>query len=184
MSTFFPAATWRRLDTAGQSAAGFAPESTYRVLCGGDVWTERGSPVWTQYRLWHTTAFLHGTIEGWFRGHSFQTHIKRDGGSWLLNGVKQEGLDDLTDLDLGFTPATNWFQLRRVGDEIGMRRALPVVWWDLGEERLIRLPQFYTRRSATTIWYESPEHEYEVLLEVSPDGFVKSYPGLWERLEA
>jgi len=125
------------------SAAGFLLDTPFRVLCGGDIWAERVGPTWTQYRLSHTTSFLYGTIDSWRCGQLFATHIKRDGGPWYLNGVKQEGLDDLMDLDLGFTPATNWFTLRRVGDELGVRRALPVVWWDLGEERLIRLPQFY-----------------------------------------
>jgi len=31
-------------------------------------------------------------------------------------------------------------------------------------------------------WYEAPTVPYQALLEIAPNGFVGSYPGLW-RLE-
>jgi hypothetical protein len=159
MEMLFAPVHWRRLDTEGQSLAGFALESPNLVLCGGDSWTQDGQPTWTNYT--HSSIpggkFLNATIDGWLNKRFVQAKIVRTAENcWILNGSEQPGLEDLTDLDFGFTPATNYFQLRRLGEELGVRRELPVVWWDLGETRLIRLPQFYTRHSATTAWYESP----------------------------
>ncbi|MGC4006583.1 MAG: putative glycolipid-binding domain-containing protein [Pirellulales bacterium] len=170
-------AAWKRLDVDGRDDCVWSPGT----LGGTSVGCE--SDVAFQLECDEHDVFKRATVRGRFRASSIDVHIVRSvSGDWTLNDVLQTGLVDLTDLDFGFTPATNVFQLRRVGDEIGVRRALPVVWWDLDAEMLMRLPQFYTRRSASTVWYESPEHGYEALLEVDPDGFVRRYPELWERV--
>jgi uncharacterized protein len=178
---------WRRVDESGDedcrlyrgALQGRESEDLAGVVRVGSS-LERIGYVLSHY----SNGILCSLIRGKYLGTILDIVIRRnEQGVWSLRGVPQPGLDDLTDLDFGFTPATNWFTLRRLGPELGVRRELPVVWWVLGEEKLMRLPQFYTRRSATTVWYESPLHEYEALLEVSPDGFVRNYPGLWERIE-
>jgi uncharacterized protein len=42
------------------------------------------------------------------------------------------------------------------------------------------LPQRYERRTSSTHWYEAPTVGYEALLELTPAGFIRRYPGLWE----
>jgi len=56
---------------------------------------------------------------------------------------------------------------------------VPVVWFDLDSASLTELPQRYERRSEASYWYEAPTVPYRALLEIAPNGFVQSYPGLW-----
>jgi hypothetical protein len=41
------------------------------------------------------------------------------------------------------------------------------------------LPQRYERRGEASYWYEAPTVPYRALLEIAPNGFVRSYPDLW-----
>lgn len=99
---------------------------------------------------------------------------------WTLNGAAVPGLESYVDLDLGFTPATNLPQLRRVALADGQGADVPVAWLDVSAGTLTVLPQRYERRSATTYWYEAPSVNYAGLLEVDSTGFIRRYPGLWE----
>ena len=105
--------------------------------------------------------------------------VRTDGGVWTVNGAPVAGLDDLVDLDFGFTPATNLQQLRRVGLAVGQWASVPVGWLDT-TVNLVRLPQQYERRTEITYWYEAPSFGYAGEPVIRPDGFVRRYPGLWE----
>ena len=88
-------------------------------------------------------------------------------------------LEGLVDLDLGFTPATNLFPLRRLALGVGEGAEAAAAWLD--EERWVirRLPQRYERRADDAWWYEAPDGGYAGLLRVNADGFITDYPGLW-----
>ena len=70
-------------------------------------------------------------------------------------------------------------QLSRIALKLGQSAEVPVVWFDLDSASLIELPQIYERRSEATYWYAAPTVPYQALLEIAPNGFVQSYPGLW-----
>ena len=53
-------------------------------------------------------------------------------------------------------------------------------WLDADAGTLSELPQIYERRSQDALWYQAPSFGYEGLLELAPNGFIRSYPGLWE----
>ena len=112
-------------------------------------------------------------------GHTLRREIVRDPHGWRLDGVRLEGLKHLVDLDFGFTPATNLLQLKRLRLSPGETAEVPVAWFDLDSVSLIELPQTYERRGEATYWYEAPTVPYRALLEIAPNGFVRSYPGLW-----
>jgi hypothetical protein len=84
------------------------------------------------------------------------------------------------DLDLGFTPATNLFPLRRLALRVGEAADAAAAWLDDEQWILRRLPQRYERRSADAWWYESHLGGYQGLLRVNDEGFVTEYPGLWQ----
>jgi hypothetical protein len=86
----------------------------------------------------------------------------------------------LIDLDFGFTPATNLQQLRRVSMRMNEPTLLPVAWFDVDAATLTELPQVYERRGDKAFWYSAPSVGYEGMLELSPNGFVRHYPNLWE----
>ena len=108
------------------------------------------------------------------------TIARTAGGMWTLNGAVVPGLERYVDLDLGFTPATNLPQLRRVALAEGQAADVLVAWLDVSAGTLAVLPQRYERRTEMTYWYEAPSVNYADLLEVTPGGFISRYPGLWE----
>jgi uncharacterized protein len=174
---------WRRLDTPGHDACRLEEGDAGWRLEGTAVFREGGAPALLKYwlacdRAWHTRG---GRVHGWLGEQSVDLTIARTAeGVWTLNGVIVPGLERYVDLDLGFTPATNLPQLRRLALTKGQSAEAPVAWLDVPSGTLSVLPQRYERRSQTIYWYEAPSVGYADLLEVGPTGFIHSYPGLWE----
>jgi len=170
--TVLACALWRRLDAVGHEAC----------------WLERGGAGW---RLEGTAVFSHASgsagivysvdcsenweaVSGQVRGRvgerGIEFAIARRGRAWSLNGDPVPGLDHLVDLDLGFTPATNLTQLRRVAIDQGQVAQLPAAWFDVDTGTLTELPQTYERRGEFAYWYEAPSVGYQGLLELAPNG--------------
>ena len=151
-------------------------------LEGTAVFAHEGAPACLAYavgcdREWRTHE---GEVHGWVGGRVMNHRVKRTpDGVWKLNGEVARGLDGCVDLDLGFTPATNLLQLRRVALPVGEAADIPVAWLDI-PGGLTRLDQRYERRSVEGYWYEAPRFGYSGLLQVSAAGFVEKYPELWE----
>jgi hypothetical protein len=124
-----------------------------------------------------------GALSGFLGDAAVRREILRDDGGWRLDGAKVDGLERLVDLDYGFTPATNVLQIMRMALPIGGKAKLPVAWFDLNSATLTELPQTYDRRGAVAYWYDAPSVPYQALLEIAPNGFVRSYPGLWRLAE-
>jgi uncharacterized protein len=174
---------WRRLDTPGHDACN---------LDGNEVgWTLDGMAVFVQDRVpaqlaYHVECDLKWrTRQGWVRGFvgvkaANFTVVRTTAGTWTLNGAFVPGLDDCVDLDLGFTPATNLLAVRRLDLAEGQAAATPGAWLDVFAGTLQILPQLYERRSQSTYWYEASSVPFEALLDVTPIGFIRRYPGLWE----
>lgn len=174
---------WRRLDTPGHDACRLEKGAGHWTLDGTAVFQVENGPASLAYRVtcdaaWRTRE---GSIRGWFAGRSIEIAIERSAkGEWMLNGSLVPDLEACVDLDLGFTPATNLSQLRRIALAPGRSADVPVAWFDIPTFSLALLPQRYERRTEKTYWYEAPSFGYEGLLEVDATGFVTRYPGLWE----
>jgi hypothetical protein len=174
-------AAWRRLDRPGRDAALLRPQGDGWLLQGAAAFDHELGPASVAYQVqadarWRTKR---GIVSGFVGEAIVRREILRDDRGWRLDGVKVEGLDHLVDLDFGFTPATNALQLMRMALAPGQKADLPVAWFDLDEASLIELPQIYERRGEAVYWYEAPSVPYQALLEVAPNGFIESYPGLW-----
>ena len=151
------------------------------TLEGAAVLREGDQSVLLAYRLlcdasWHT---VEGQVIGWVGSRDATFRIVRDQRGWTLNGSPVPGLENCVDLDLGFTPATNLVQIRRIGLGVGEAASVPVAWLDVAGGSLSELQQKYEKRGPRSYWYEAPRFNYQAELEVDPDGFVTSYPGLW-----
>jgi hypothetical protein len=179
-------ALWRRLDVPGHDACRFEQHATGCQIAGTAIFEHQGVPAHLEYEVvcdatWHTRG---GTVRGFVGTQLVQLAVERTpAGEWLLDGRTVPGLEDCVHLDFGFTPATNFAQLRQVALQVQQSVAFSVAWLDVPdgtELALLALPQHYERRSATSYWYESPTVGYAELLELTDKGIIVRYPGLWE----
>jgi len=176
---------WRRLDVPGHDACRLERNASAWQLDGAAVFRlEDGRNGQLHYRVrcdlhWHTQW---GTVRGWLGDSAVDLSIARDArGHWKLNDEAVPDLSHCVDLDLGFTPATNLLQLRRLNLAKGEGADAPAAWVDLdGGGVLSELMQRYERRSDSDYWYAAPRFDYEGMLEVTPDGFIRRYPTMWE----
>ncbi len=174
---------WRRLDTPGHDACRLEQTDSGWRVDGAAAFRHDGLPARFAYRIACNAEWrmLEGAVQGWVGGHEIDLRVGRTvDGVWMLNGREVPDLDGCTDLDLGFTPATNLFQLRRVALRVGEVAAVPVAWLDVPAGIFEVLHQRYERRTEAVYWYEAPRFNYTAFLEVRPVGFIIKYPGLWE----
>lgn len=174
---------WRRIDSPGHDGCRLEQTARGWHLAGTAVFLHDDQPAHLAYDItcdadWRTSE---GRVRGWVGTRVVEFQIARTPeGAWLCNGSPVSGLDECADVDFGFTPATNLSQLHRVDLAIGQAADVPVAWLDITSGQLDVLRQRYERRSQWTYWYEAPRFSYTALLEVTPAGFVRRYPGLWE----
>jgi hypothetical protein len=179
----FHSILWRRLDGAGHDACRLVEKEGGWRLEGAAVFKHEGVPACLDYKVdcdgeWRTRE---GAVHGWVGARSVDFRVTRaPDGVWTLNGQVMPNLAECVDLDLGFTPATNLFQLRRVALQVGQAADVPVAWIDVTGDTLEIVHQRYERRSAEEYWYESLQFEYYALLHVNAAGFVLKYLDLWE----
>jgi hypothetical protein len=180
--TILATALWRRLDRPGHDACRLERRADGWRVTGGSVFRHDAGPANIGYCVdcdadWKT---VRGEIRGFLGDRWVEFVVVRQEDAWILNGAPVSGLDHLVDLDLGFTPATNLQQLRRVPIAESGHAQIPVAWLDVDAGELTELPQRYERRGDAAFWYEAPSVGYEGLLELAPDGFIRRYPNLWE----
>jgi hypothetical protein len=174
---------WRRLDVPGHDACRVQGSDARWQLDGRAVFRHEAVAAQLTYhvtcdRAWRSQR---GHVRGWLGEQPVDfTFARTAEGAWLLNGAAVAGLETCLDLDFGFTPATNLIVTRRMALAEGQAADAPAAWFDVAAGSLDRLPQRYERRSESTYWYESPSVSYAALLELTPEGFVRRYPGLWE----
>jgi hypothetical protein len=177
---------WRRLDAPGHDVCRLSRWAAGYKLAGAATFLHEEGPALVRYQLICNTAYesVLGRVRGWVGGQRLKLVIDRDtAGRWRRNGEVVEGLEGCTDLDYGFTPATNWSQLRRLALEVGDARECPVAWLEVPDGRLELLPQRYERRNEDCYWYQAPSVGYAGLIETTVTGFARRYPELWD-LEA
>ena len=101
----------------------------------------------------------------------------------LERGTSAE-LDGVLDCDLGFSPLTNAMPvLRDHMQEGGAARELDVAWVSVPDLAVHRDHQIYEPLGARRLRFRSPEAGFERVIELTPDGFVRDYPGI-ARLKA
>ena len=104
--------------------------------------------------------------------------ILRDADGWTVNGERRIDLAGCTDVDLGFTPATNTLPIRRLGLALGARGDTSAAWLRVPEMDVQRLDQSYTRLTADTYRYQSANFAAEVVVDA--EGVALTYgDDLW-----
>lgn len=172
---------WRRLDVPGHDSCRLARSRAGWRLRGTAVFRHEAGPAHLRYdvradREWRTRE---GRVDGWVGDLAVRIRVRRLAAGWELNGVLSDACRECVDLDLGFTPATNVLQLRRLALAVGDAAEVRVAWLDVPSGGLEVLAQRYARRSPTAYWYEAPRFRYAAELEVTAAGVPRRYPGLW-----
>ena len=153
---------WRLSGTATYGIAPRVARLTYMVEADAAWQTQRG------------------VVRGTMGARDIAIEMQRlPTGQWRVDGRAAPELEGLVDLDLGFTPSTNLFPLRRLALRPGDGAAAAAAWLNEADWSVTRLPQRYERRDAEHYWYEAPTVGYAGMLTVTLDGFVSEYPGLW-----
>ena len=176
---------WRRLDVPGTDEAELVRTPDGWRVTGFAAFGTPSDTARLAYAVeadaaWHTRR---GEVRGSVGARIVSLEVTRtDSGEWRVDGRLSPELTGLLDLDLGFTPATNLFPLRRLALRPGEAADAAAVWLDDVSWSFSRLPQRYERRDREHYWYESPG--YRGMLAVTEEGFVRDYPGLWRAAEA
>ncbi|MBO6834572.1 MAG: putative glycolipid-binding domain-containing protein [Alphaproteobacteria bacterium] len=177
---------WRRIDAEGHDACRLDRiEDGYR-LTGMAVWTEPSGGAALRYRVecgpdWRTRS---ADVDGFHAGSPLELKIRADGqGRWRKNDILQKAVEGMVDLDLGFTPATNIFPIRRLAVRPGRLVPAPAAWLDITDLSLKILEQTYRRIDAENLSYTAPLFDYEADLTTRPSGLIRSYPGLWQEVD-
>jgi hypothetical protein len=135
---------------------------TYDVLCSQD---------WTALSCRVTLVFPNEerTIE-----------LKRESaGRWEHNGVAAPHLLHCSDIDLGWTPATNVIPIRRLDLDVGDGASILAAWVRFPELDVVANEQHYTRLASDRWRYQSGDYDFELLVDAS-SGLVLEYgDDLW-----
>src|SRR5688572_21320191 len=132
-------ALWRRLDTPGHDASRLSRTADGWRLEGTAVFAHERMPARLSYWVdcaedWRTRR---GGVAGWIGDQRYDVNVVRsEAGQWSLDGTVIEGLGQCVDLDFGFTPATNFLQLRRCALGVGEKADFPVAWLDVPDPSL------------------------------------------------
>jgi len=176
---------WKRLDLEGHDVCRLAETAGGLILKGHALFAHEDGPCSLAYEVdcdtgWRTRG---ARVDGFCGTRELRYRIERlADGQWLLNGASQAEAAGLTDIDLGFTPATNLLPIRRFDLGVGTATPSPAAYLAFPELRLSRLEQSYRRLDESRYAYAAPIFGYDAILEVSPAGFVLDYPGLWTRV--
>ncbi len=103
----------------------------------------------------------------------------RHGAGWEVNGELVSQLDGCSDVDFGWTPATNTVPIRRLGLEVGESAGITAAWIRFPELDVVPSEQGYRHLAIDRWQYTSGEYDYQLVID--PDtGLVLSYgDDLW-----
>jgi hypothetical protein len=107
-------------------------------------------------------------------------------GHWHRDGTALPSLEGCIDIDIDRSPFTNTLPIRRLTWHPGTARHLDMAYVSFPELSVRPSRQTYTllsggaERGEAVYRYESGDYRAE--LPVDGEGFVKDYPGLWDRI--
>ena len=176
---------WRRLDVPGREEARVVRTTAGWRLTGEVHVEEEGAAARLCYAIdcdpeWRTRSAV---IEGEAGDHPVRLELAADGtGQWTRDGTPVPELSGTTDVDLGFTPATNTLPIRRLALAVGEAAPVRSAWVRFPELRLEPLEQTYTRESGRAYRYRAivDGEPFTALLQTDEFGRVLRYEGLWE----
>jgi hypothetical protein len=97
----------------------------------------------------------------------------------VLERGRSHELEDVLDCDLGFSPLTNAMPvLRHHMQDGGPLREIDVAWVSVPDLTVHRDHQIYEPLGGRRLRFASPEADFERVIDLTHDGFVRDYPGI------
>ncbi len=100
---------------------------------------------------------------------------------WEVGGFPRRDLGRCDLLDLTATPATNTLAVRNLALDVGEGREVDVAWVLFPDLEVRPVVQRYTRLGESRYRYEGLHNGFTAEFDVDALGFVRTYPGFWER---
>jgi hypothetical protein len=123
-------------------------------------------------KYWNTERFLVSSRMG---NDVFAVDGERDAaGRWTIDGREMPEFDNCTDIDITLTPLTNSVPVKRLQFSVIEQRQIEV-------RKVSPKKQQYTRKATDTYHFQTVPNDFEADILFGEDGFVESYPALFER---
>ena len=189
---------WQRIDSPGTEWCALGQEPDGWRLAGKVLTTVAAEPAVVRYEVvlggdWATRE-VRIALDIGVRRPPRRLHLSTDAERrWTV--TREPDAEDafahdpgvlygLSDVDLGFTPATNTLPIRRLAPVIGETVAVTAAWVRFPELTVEPLPQRYTRLAERRYRYESAGGGFVVEIGVDELGLVTEYEGGWRRIAA
>ena len=163
-----------------------------RIYEGEDGWYLDGSAIFLyddkpcrlEYLVecdaeWQTRIV---TVDGFVGDDVVAIEIEVDEGVWYLNGEEIAGVEGCVDVDLNFSPVTNFLPMKRLNLDIGEAGDVKAAWLHFPSFELKPLGQVYKRVNDLVYNYRS-DTGFETDITVDANGLAVEYPTLWTREE-
>ena len=175
---------WKRVDFSGHEWCRLTDAADGSHVLQGVVLVQYGkSPAQIQYSIrcrasWETESVeIAGGVGRKEIALSLKVNRKKQ---WRLNGQLVAAVNGCIDVDLGFSPSTNLLPIRRLKLKSGEIADVTAAWVEFPTFKLKPLKQCYSRDADLSYHYESAGGSFQRDLVVDKNGFVRTYPGLWE----
>ena len=171
---------WTRHDGQGLDRCVVERTATGTRLSGTSLLVVDGAPYEIRYSVITDAAGAMTTVGAHVQGpgNDRRLGLTSDGaGAWTTGGSPILQLFGATDLELGWTPATNMLTILRLGLDIGDSAHVTTAIISFPDPEIERRSQTYERVDETT--YRSVSGGDEVVLVVDPAGLVSEHSGGW-----
>lgn len=176
---------WQRDDKIGaghEFVRVFSDGSKY-FLEGAAIFVDKKKSCRLDYKIecaenWETSA---AQISGFVGDEKIEVEISVDAKKrWTLNGKEISAVENCTDIDLNFSPATNTLPICRLNLEIGEKKIVCAAWLRFPSFRLEPLEQTYERTSKNSYIYESANGAFRAEIETDDFGLITRYGDFWK----
>lgn len=174
---------WRRLNQPGHEFCRLFLQNSSWKLGGTAVFMHDRQPCSLDYLVVCDTGWktISGRVSGWIGNEAVQIELLVDSNRhWQLNGRACPEAAGCIDLDLAFSPSTNFLPIRRLDLDIGQEAEVRAAWLSFPSFTLEPLEQLYRRIGVSAYRYESPGGSFVAELQVNAAGFITLYPNLWQ----
>ncbi len=174
---------WRRHDGSGLDRAVIDRGPEGIRLSGTSLLVIDDAPFEIRYSVMTdasgATTVVGAHVQG--PGNDRRLALTSDGaGTWSVGDEPILDLFGATDVDLGWTPATNTLPILRLGLDVGDSAQITVAMVSFPEHHVERRTQTYERLDETTYRYASAT--FEGTLVVTAEGLVSEHSGGWSAI--